>query len=759
MRYGDQPEKSGAQGKEDRLVYDFGPFRIDVTERVLFRNNVPVPLTSKAFDTLLALVRHAGQVVTKGDLLKSVWPETVVEENNLNQNVSAIRKALREGLEGRRYIETVPRRGYRFVAQLSSKWTSSPAAGAPHAINNRLAIEGEREPTNIQTDSQGSANRAGLTEAGEEDTPSPLANSSLAAFNRDHRRLILATAGILALIGVALALTWERHLLLRQAAELPAGIPALTQGRYVAVLPFRVMDDGPSLDYVAEGLAGILSAGFMDSRGIYVASAKAVERANPNAPIASTARQLGANVLVEGTVWGSPQNMHVHLTVEDVPDGRRLWSGDFSGTARDLFTLEDQVYSSLAAALGIRASEREGGLRSARSTESVQAYDLYLRGKDALRQRQQLKNVEAAVNFQERALKIDPGFALAYAGLADACLEMYRQEKDSFWAEKALNAAQQAVRLNGNLAEVHFVLGSVDRVTGKLDDAIVEEERGLKLAPNSDEGYRRLGQNLLDAGRGEEALQAYQKAIQINPYYWENFSRMGSAYFHLGKYDEALSAFRKVTELEPDNAYGYDNVGAVYLCEGKWSDAIPEFQKAIRREAHFVAYSNLGTAYFDLKRYHEAAEMFEKAVALSPKQQVVLGNLADAYRWSGQSTKAIATYDKAIALGYKELEVNPRNATAMRCLALYYAKKGNQTQALEFIRQARSLEPANVDFVYSEAEILALAGRPQQALDALSEAFRMGYPRAEVAVDPELNSLHSRPEFRQLMAEPENSKT
>jgi tetratricopeptide (TPR) repeat protein/DNA-binding winged helix-turn-helix (wHTH) protein len=763
VRYVNQtrkPSKSHSRG--DGLVYEFGPFRIDVTERMLFRNRVPVPLTSKAFDTLLALVRNSGRVVNKHDLMKSVWPDTVVEENNLNQSVSAIRKALGNALDGDPYIETVPRRGYRFVSQVTATWDESSTAGRLNSIPDHPAIDNPREPSPQRTgaDSGGVANNNDLESADtrNEDPSRASVTTSQAVFHRTHRRWLLAATGSL-LIASVLVFNSARPLLHREANKQAAGVPSLTQGRYLAVLPFRVIDDAPSLNYAAEGLAGALSAAFMDSHGVYVASAPAVDRAKPNAPFASTASQLGVNLLVVGTIQGSAENLQIHVSLEDVAAGRSLWSGDFSGTTRDIFTLEDDIYSKLAAALEIPVSEREAERRSTHTTESLQAYDLYLRGKDALRQRQQLKNVEAAVRFQQEALEIDPGFALAYAGLADACLEMYRQQKDNFWAEKALNAAQQAVRLNDSVAEVHFVLGSVYRVTGKLDDAVVEEKRGLAFAPRSDEGYRRLGQALLDAGEAEEALQAYEKAVQINPYYWFNFSALGEAYFRLAKYEEALAAFRRVIELEPDNAYGHDNVGAVYLCEGRWSDAIPEYERALRLEPHFVAYSNLGTAYFDLKRYHEAAKMFEQAVAISPNQQAVLGNLADAYRWSGESAKAAATYDKAIALAYRELQVNPRKTTAMQGLALYYAKKGNGTQALEFIRRARSLDPNNVEFAYAEAEVLALAGNAQQALEALREALRMGYPPKDAAVDPELRSLQRHPQFRQMMAEGENSKT
>jgi tetratricopeptide (TPR) repeat protein len=125
-----------------------------------------------------------------------------------------------------------------------------------------------------------------------------------------------------------------------------------------------------------------------------------------------------------------------------------------------------------------------------------------------------------------------------------------------------------------------------------------------------------------------------------------------------------------MTELEPGNAFGYISIGNVYLQEGKYAEAIPSYQKALALQPHSATYTNLGTAYFFLKRYSDAVPMYEKAVEMDPNDETLAGNLADAYRWSGQRDKANATYDKAIALGYKALEVNPRSAETMGSLAL-----------------------------------------------------------------------------------------
>ena len=758
--------------KRSEHFYEFGPFRIDVLQRALFRAGEPIALTSKAFDTLLVLARNRGRIVEKDELMAAVWPDTVVEENNLNQSISAVRRALGEDLEGKSYIQTIPRRGYRFTAEVKEAWETPRSQGrlAKHGSNGETessgqaagivpaTVNGERSITQAPTGAHPSGAQTLLH--GNIVTVAP---ARVAAGRLSLRGRWVPAAGVFAVLG--LALPWaifvrrpDARYAARHEAHVRPGIPSLAQGKFLAVLPFRVTGDESALEYVAEGLAGTISARLFDVRGLHVAAAPDVDRAEKAANAQKTARQLGSNLLLEGVVEGTPERMRVSVNLDDVADGRRLWTGEFAGTSRDILALGDEVCSRVAKVLEIDPGDLQSARATPRPTENIDAYDLYLRGKNAMRRPQDLKNVEAAIHLQEEALKKDPGFALAYAGLADACLEMYRGKKDSFWSEKAVLAAQRARRLDAGLAEVHFVLGSVYEAIGNADDAIAEEKHGLALAPNSDEGYRRLANAYLAKGQRVEALRAYQKATEINPYYWRNFNVLGTAYFEMGDSNEALEAFRRVTELEPENAYGYDNIGAVYIRQGKWNDAIPVYERAIQLQPNFEAYSNLGMAYFCLKRYVEATKMFEKAAALNPNQQLVLGNLADSYRWSGQSRKAKETYDRAIALAYKELEVNPRQAEALESLALYYAKKGDAAQAQHFIRQARSIDPDNVQFLYAEAEIMALAGHPDRALAALQQAFQKGYPPEEAMIDPELGSVRPDPQFAVLVQAAKTTK-
>ena len=585
-----------------------------------------------------------------------------------------------------------------------------------------------------------------------------LRNLAVSIRHPKHKRTwVIATVAALALVA-ALAVPSVRNYFFHPGAPTegtarPQSIPSLAQGKYIAVLPFRVLGDS-ALGYVGEGLQEALAAKLFQLQGVHLISAETSRSGPAPASFDQVARELNANLILEGTVQESGGKIAIVANLHDMASGKLVWSQEFPGVPGDLLTLEDEIYSALLGALKLFPSNQELALATRHPTENLEAYDLYLKGRDAMRGQQDPKNVEAAIDYYHEALQKDSGFALAYAGLADASRMMYFSKRDHVWAEKALEAAQQAQRLNDNLPEVHFSLGSVYDATGRTAEAITELRRALELAPNSDEAYRRLGSAYMSAGRKNEGIRAFEKAVDLNPYYWYNYRMLGEAYFQTGDNEKALAAWQKIIQLEPENALGYEDVGAVFLNEGKYSESIPMFQKALQLQPTGDIYSDLGTAYFYLKRYEDAVQMFVKATEMNPNDQVLIGNLADAYRWSGQKDKANATYDRAISLAVKDLQVNPRDAGALQSVALYYAKEGQYTWAQDYIHKARAIDPNNVNYVYSEAVVNALAGKQQDALKALREAFEKGYSTDQARNDPELNSLRGIPEFDKLVSKP-----
>ncbi len=494
-----------------------------------------------------------------------------------------------------------------------------------------------------------------------------------------------------------------------------------------------------------------LSAKLFQMKNVHLASAGAMEKLNAADPIVKIAHQLGSKLIVQGTLQGAGEKIDVVLKLSDAT-GKQLWTKEFPGLRQDLLTIEDQIYNELVTALDVKPSDDELARNALRPTENGAAYDLYLKGRDILRGKRDVKRVQSAVDLYDQAIKKDSRFTLAYTGLADASLIMYNLNHDPAWSQKALSAAQHAQTLNDEIPEVHFALGNIYSATGKTAEAVAELKRAVTLAPNSDEGYRRLGDAYLASGKETEALQAYQQAIDANPYYWLNHNKLGMAYAQIGQNQKAMDSFKRVIDLSPDSALGYGNLGGVEFQAGNWNDAIVAFQKALKIEPSEGLYSNLGTAYFYLGHVNDAVTTFQKAVALDPNDHVAVGNLADGYRWSGDKVKAKATYDQAIGLALKALRVNPQDASTVGYLAFYYAKNGDSKKGLDFIHRARSIDGNDTSLIYIEAVVNALAGQQSEALTSLKAALQKGYPVQQARSDPELKVMASNPDFDKLIA-------
>jgi tetratricopeptide (TPR) repeat protein/TolB-like protein len=564
-------------------------------------------------------------------------------------------------------------------------------------------------------------------------------------------RTAAVTAGVVAILVLATFLIHHIWVPQKTVAVAHPTTSYFPGGKRLAILPFEVKGDQASLDYVADGLVESLYDRLFQLSSLNVASTKASRKIEPGESLEKLVRALGINLVLRGFVSGTSEKLQVMLSLQSVTEAAPFWTKEFSGKTLDLRSLEEQIYEQLLPVLAISENEDERFRAVMRPALRADAYELYLQGREKLSRRQDKSDPTAATHFFDQALKKDRNLDLAYVGLADANLMLDREKKNKLFLQRAVDAAQRAVRLDEASPTAHSTLGEAYRATGRYPEAIVELKRSVSLAPSSDEGYRRLGEAYMASGNGMQAIESFRKAVQLNPYYWDNQNELGNAYYNVADYPKALEAFKQVTILEPDIGVGYENIGNVFLQQGKYPETIPYYQKALQIEPYFSTYSNLGFAYFSLKQYANAVEVFEKAVRLNRNDTLTFENMADSYRWLGKQDKARAAYQEAISLGYKELQANPRDASVMAQIALSYAKTGDAQQAETYLHRARAIDKSNPNYAYDEAEIHAILGNRGEALEALQEAFEKHYPAQFAASDPELTALQSEPEFRKLI--------
>jgi len=536
-----------------------------------------------------------------------------------------------------------------------------------------------------------------------------------------------------------------RRMISRDRVDVQA-LPSHTEKKLVAVLPFK-FGGSADFEHVAASFSEALSAKLFGLDQVTVTPTSAIDRVDLKQPLDKVARELGSNLIVTGSVQGSAARIGVTIKVEDPVAPAVVWTREFTGTSADLLTLQDQIFSGLVQALEITPSNEQRVKTTARPTNNMAAYDLYLKGRNAMRGQQDKRNVQQAIDFYNGALQTDSQFALAFAGLAEASLQMYRETRERLWADKAVFAAQQGQRLNPSLLEVRIAAGAAYLATGRTQESIVELRKALDLAPNSDDVYRRLANAYGRLGNNEEALQMHLKAIEKNPYYWLNYNALGGTYFRTGEYEKAAEQFRKVIKIEPENVNGFNDLGAALLQTGSYREAADAFQKALTLVPTADTWSNLGIAYAWQGNFKEALPAYQKAVDLSPSSDAWLSNLADGYRWLGDRAKANETYDRAIALAYQALTVDPNDKTTRCNLGTYYAKKGDAVQGQKFIQEAVAADPASPGFIYNSAIAYALAGQKEPAIEALRTAFKNGYPTAFAKNDPDLKPLSTDPRF------------
>ncbi len=468
-------------------------------------------------------------------------------------------------------------------------------------------------------------------------------------------------------------------------------------------------------------------------------------------PEEAIGKQLGANLLVRGTVQSEGDRIKVDAQIYDIAKRSTVWSKSYERVVGDLFTLEDEISNDTENALDVKPTLEERERAEPAPTQNLAAYDLYLKGRDILKKHRDAGNAKAALELFKQALKKDDSFALAWTGVADASLLLYRITNDSLYASQALAAAQEGRARNNNLPEVHFALGSVYTATGRNAEAINEIKQALQLSPNSDDGYIRLGRAYRATGQAEESIAALKKAVQLNPYYWFNHNQLGSGYYHLGRNEDARREFKEQVAENPDNEDGYNNLAGTYLQQAEWKKAIPVLEKAIQIAPTTFEYSNLATAYYQLDKYKEAIPLYEKALALNPNDAEVVRNLAEAYAHDGQPQKADETYNRAISLLYNDqLAINPRDAQAFGTLAMCFVGKGDTAKARQYILRARLIDNSDSGLMYDEAFINARDGRIPEALKALESALENGYSFEYCLSDPDLKVLRDSPGFQAL---------
>lgn len=557
-------------------IYEFGPYRLSPGEHLLRCRGQAVPLTPKALDTLLLLVENHGRLVGKDELMKALWPDTFVEESSLTRNISVLRKLLNEG-SGEEYIETHAKRGYRFVAEVrlvSDEALTIERHTRAVVVTEEEIEEGEPEPRIIPRVA---------------DTP------ALPAGTPRRTRMFTASAVLLvtlaALAGAA-AFDWgglaSRWLGVRRGGWL--GFASARNIQSMAVLPLVNLTGDPAQEYVADGITDALIADLGSIHAVRVISrTSSMHYKGGSQPLREIARELDVDAVVEGSVSRSGDRVKISVNLIDARSDRHLWSESFDSDLPGLMIRQAGMASAIAhqARVPLTLAE-ENRLRDSRPVQS-QAYEAYLRGRYVWNKRSAETYPQALKYFQE-AIDADPGFARAYAGMADtyALLALKGGRDEQEMRPKALAAVQKALELDDTLAEAHtskafLLMVKACRSEEMLREAEKEYLRAFELNPNYATAYHWYALINLRPGRYTEAVQSMKRARQLDPLSPIIQDDLGYVLYNARRYDEAIPEYLKALQMEPGFEPALIGLSMVYLEKQDFPNAISYAEQGYAR--------------------------------------------------------------------------------------------------------------------------------------------------------------------------------
>ena len=576
-----------------------------------------------------------------------------------------------------------------------------------------------------------------MNQAGTEPEPEP----------RLFTRRVVAALAVSAILAGVVGLPGVRRTFINLISPSP-----VQQEKHLAVLPFTNVGGDPAdqvfCDGVVESLTTSLTQLERFQNSLLVVPASEVRRQSI-ASVRDAAASFGVNLAVTGSVQRTGSDVRFTVNLVDARTLRQLGARAVDVNRADLSKMEDGLLDLVVELLDLNLQPQARSAFNSGGTSVAEAYDAYLQGRGYLRRYDKPGNLEQAVAQFKLALQRDARYALAYTGLGEAYLREFGRTKSPEWLGLAQDANARAIELNERLAPAHVNLGMTYAASGNYGASIKEFNRALELNSLDADAYRELAGTYEAQNRMEDAEATYRRAIQLRPSDWLGNGRLGTFYYRRGQYAKAEPLFRKVIELTPDNYNGYSNLGGLYVTLGRYAEAETLLKKSVAVKPSYLAYSNLGSLYFEQGRYKEAVGMFEKALNLSADSNyVVAGNLADSYRWTpGLQQKAPAAYQRAIELADQQLAVNPKNAAVLSSMAVFHAKLGDKEKALSESRKAREFAPEDTTVAFKAIIVLELNGRRGEALMALQELLKSGYPRTQVEREPELAKLRRDPLF------------
>jgi TolB-like protein/DNA-binding winged helix-turn-helix (wHTH) protein/Tfp pilus assembly protein PilF len=587
---------------QETPVYQFGPFVLDASKRRLLRDGEVVRLTPKAFETLLALVEMRGKTIEKDELLKRVWGDTVVEENNLNQSITALRKALGDSRSESQYIATIPGLGYRFVADVreeSPAETSTETAASPVVAESRMARS---------------------------------------------RRPWLIGAGVLVVVLVLTLglISWARR---------PE--PERFKISSVMVLPLENLSGDPSQEYFADGMTDALIGDLARINGLRVISrTSSMHYKGKSKPLPEIASELKVDGVVEGTVQRSGDRVLVRAQLIHATSDTHLWVQTYERDVKDVLSMQREIAQAIAREVQAKTASHNALDATAQRPVRPKAFDDYLQGRYLYWNKRTEENLAKAIEHFQNAIREDPGYALPYAGLADCYNAMGAVQVGAMppleARKRAEEAATRALALDSGLAEAHASLGYVNHFNWNWNAAEQSFKRALELNPNYANAHNLYASHLMARGLIAESIATSNRARELDPFSLSISVQRGFLLENARRYDEAIEQLRSVIAMDPNHYQAYWTLGHTYAASGRFAEAVTAAEKAVALSDRVPgALGILGLVYGLAGRRDDATRVLNELLELNKQRYVTPAALVNVYIGLGDKERALTWLEKA----------------------------------------------------------------------------------------------------------------
>jgi len=592
------------------MLLRFGVFEADVQTGELKKQGKRISLQEQPFRLLVMLLEKPGELVTREQLRSRLWPQTIVDfDHGLNKAISKIRDALGDSSEHSRFVETVARRGYRFLADVV-------------VVRDRHVETAAADPAY----------------AGTSIFSPPLRNHAWKLFGPG-----------LALVVVASAASWAFYHRIHFS-------PAI---RSLAVLPLENLSGDASQDYFADGMTDELTTRLAQISALRVISrTSAMTYKNVHKPLAEIARELSVDAVVEGSVSRSGERVHVNTQLIDAHTDRHIWAESYDENIRDALVLQSRLARTIAEQIGTTVNLREQATLQKSQTVNPEAYEAYLKGRYFWNQRT-ADGLRTAIDYFSRAIAIDSAYAQAYAGLADSYAVAgdwkygVLSSQDAF--PKATDAAAKALALDDTLGEAHASLAfALDLYAWDWQAAETEYNRAITLNPSYATAHQWYSWHLIMMGRHDNAMSELRKAQNLDPLSLIISADIADAMCVARRYDEAVEQSKKTLQMDPNFAVGHYELGQALAQKHIYDAAIAEFQRAIELSARSVLFvANLGYVYAVAGRTEAAKTIIDGLRSRHDQDPSADADIALIYVGLGDHDEAINMLNKAYEARFK----------------------------------------------------------------------------------------------------------